>query len=102
MQDNSTDYSEKRDFVRVKIEIPHEIICIGKFGTKAGLCRDLSAGGLQIELQEPLQIEDTLEVHIVSSYSHTPELRAHTKIVRVTPSENGYTVGLKITEVLSG
>lgn len=95
-------YKEKRDFVRVKIDIPHEITLTGKLGTFTALCRDISDGGLQIEMRQSPRIDDGLEVHIVSSYSQAPELRAHTQVVRIIPSEKGFIVGLKITEVLAG
>lgn len=49
MQPIEHNYSEKRDFIRMKLDTPVTIRCEGR--ESVALCRDLSASGLLLEAQ---------------------------------------------------
>lgn len=105
MTSKNRNYEEKRDFIRMKIDTPADII-VSKDGQKIhGICRDLSGGGMQIELPVELTIDTLIEVSIRSSHGHKPMLHAQAKVNRVTAAPNQqlntYLIGLQITKVLS-
>ncbi|ATC94253.1 hypothetical protein PTUN_a1652 [Pseudoalteromonas tunicata] len=65
-----------------------------------GVCRDLSATGMAIEIDEPIEMNITLKVKIASSNNSVPSLEALAKVVRCTSLEsNEYLLGLEIIEM---
>ena len=60
MQPIEHNYSEKRDFIRMKLDTPVTIRCEGR--ESVALCRDLSASGLLLEAQSELAPGDHLEL----------------------------------------
>ncbi len=100
MNQNNQGHSEKRDYIRMKIDTPQEITLSGSGKSYSGICRELSGGGLLVEINDSPQLNDELEIHIASNHGHTPELRAKTQVVRVEPMAEGFSVGLKMIEVL--
>ena len=65
MQPIEHNYSEKRDFIRMKLDTPVTIRCEGR--ESVALCRDLSASGLLLEAQSELAPGD-LRVSIPSTH----------------------------------
>lgn len=66
MQPIEHNYSEKRDFIRMKLDTPVTIRCEGR--ESVALCRDLSASGLLLEAQSELAPGDHLRVSIPSTH----------------------------------
>lgn len=66
MQPIEHNYSEKRDFIRMKLDTPVTIRCQGR--ESLALCRDLSASGLLLEAQSDLAPGDRLQVSIPSTH----------------------------------
>ncbi|HSC69663.1 MAG TPA: PilZ domain-containing protein [Cellvibrio sp.] len=98
---NDKPYSEKRDFIRMKIGAPLNARLAAATEAIEGLCLDLSGGGLQVETRQSLAVGTEAEVEVSSDHGHNPTLKARTKVVRVTTNEDGgYVLGLEIIQVL--
>lgn len=94
-------YSEKRDFIRMKIGAPLNAKIAAESEVIEGLCLDLSGGGLQVESQQALTIGTAVEVEVSSDHGHSPSLRANAKVVRSAPADNGaHLLGLEIINIL--
>ena len=95
------DYSEKRDFIRMKISTSLPATLSATTGIIEGNCRNLSGGGMLVETKESIPEGTTLEVEVSSDHGHSPTLKAKARVVRSLASENGnYELGLEIMEVL--
>lgn len=94
-------FSEKRDFIRMKISAPLSAKLSHDEGVIEGLCRDLSGGGMQVESATQIPAGTELVVEISSDHGHSPTLHAKAKVARCTgDSETGFMLGLEIIEVL--
>lgn len=99
---NDKPYSEKRDFIRMKIGAPLNAKLAAAEETIEGTCLDLSGGGLQVETRRSLDVGTEAEVEVSSGHGHNPTLRAKTRVARVTTNEAGdYVIGLEITQILA-
>lgn len=97
----SQNEDDKRDFIRMKIDTPAEVIIHSKGKRLKGICRDLSGGGMSIETRIGLHIGTELEVKLSSNYGENPMLRARAQVARVQRSQSGrFTLGLEILEML--
>ena len=98
------DYSEKRNFIRMKIDTPATIELSDAEDHYAGICRDLSGGGMLVELDTAIPIGTKLEVKIASAHGHAPMLKARVQVARVVaqPSLAAHTcmLGLEILELM--
>lgn len=94
-------YSEKRDFIRMKISAPLNAKLSVDNGVIEGLCRDLSGGGMQVEAKQAIAMGTELEVEVSSDHGHNPTLRAKAKVVRASTNDAGeHVLGLEITKIL--
>lgn len=94
-------YSEKRDFIRMKISAPLNAKLSVETNVIEGLCRDLSGGGMQVETDTSVPVGTELEVEISSGHGHNPTLKAKAKVVRSTQGDaQHYVLGLEIIKVL--
>ncbi|HBO6834215.1 TPA: PilZ domain-containing protein, partial [Pseudomonas aeruginosa] len=80
MQPIEHNYSEKRDFIRMKLDTPVTIRCEGR--ESVALCRDLSASGLLLEAQSELAPGDHLRVSIPSTHETLTGLELEARVVR--------------------
>lgn len=98
---NDKNYSEKRDFIRMKIGAPLGAKLTFNGKTIEGMCRDLSGGGMQIETKETFPMGTQLEVEIASTHGHNPTLRAVASVARVLEINAGnYLIGLEIVNLI--
>lgn len=66
----------------------------------SGICRDLSANGMQVEVDEPLEMGTLLHLRLESTNSSIAPLDAHAKVVRCAQEgENIYQLGLSFIEL---
>ncbi|RZQ52191.1 PilZ domain-containing protein [Pseudoalteromonas phenolica] len=92
-------YEDKRRFMRMMVNAEAKISILEQQITLTGRCIDLSATGLSVAVEEPLEVETVVDVHINSTSASIPPLNAHTKIVRCTQEEEGqYILGLEIIQ----
>lgn len=98
---NDKSYSEKRDFIRMKIGAPLSAKLASSADVIEGLCLDLSGGGLQVEAKQSLPAGTEVEVEVSSDHGHSPTLKAKAKVARVSTNDNGdYILGLEIIQIL--
>jgi c-di-GMP-binding flagellar brake protein YcgR len=99
----SRNYQEKRDFLRMNVDTPVEVI-LEQQHAQRGQCHNLSGGGMLISLASPLPIGTQMEVTLSSNHGHSPVLKAVTRVQRVENLNFNRTesclMGLKIIEVL--
>ncbi|RYY74934.1 MAG: PilZ domain-containing protein [Gammaproteobacteria bacterium] len=94
-------FSEKRDFIRMKISAPLNAKLSHDEGVIEGLCRDLSGGGMQVETRTHIALGTELVVEISSDHGHNPTLHARVKVARTSGTQDtGFLLGLEIIEVL--
>ena len=94
-------YSEKRDFIRMKISAPLNTRLAVDKEVIEGLCRDLSGGGMQVETRTLIPVGTELEVEISSDHGHNPTLKAKAKVVRANSSDDlQVMLGLEILQVI--
>lgn len=105
MTSDKRNYEEKRDFIRMTVDTPADIIVSNGTQKIHGTCRDLSGGGMQIELPVALTIDALTEVSISSSHGHEPVLHVEARVTRITAAPNRqlntYLIGLQINKILS-
>ncbi|MEX1032731.1 MAG: PilZ domain-containing protein [Cellvibrionaceae bacterium] len=100
------DHNEKRNFIRMKIDTPAEVVIYSQGHRVKGICRDLSGGGMLIETAAAaaamgLNVGAKLDVKLASRYGDSPMLKARTQLARVQPSRSGGSIlGLEILEML--
>ena len=65
--------------------------------TLDGICRDLSASGMAVEVDEPLEMGTMLRVRLESANASIPPLDASAKVMRCSQeSEDIYQLGLAL------
>ncbi len=98
---NDRPYSEKRDFIRMKIGAPLNARLSMDSEIIEGRCLDLSGGGLQIETTHSLAIGTEATVEVSSEHGHNPTLKARVRVVRnVTNDAGNYLLGLEIIQII--
>ncbi|TWI53150.1 PilZ domain-containing protein [Pseudomonas duriflava] len=80
-------YSEKRDFIRMRLDSKAILLVNGQELTAT--CRDLSSTGLQVEAQSQATQGDQVTVIIPSEHVELEGLEAEAEVVRVTPLDSG-------------
>lgn len=98
------EYQEKRNFIRMKVDTPATVTITSEGNQHSGTCRDLSGGGMLVELDAALPVGTTVEVSIASTHGHSPMLRAEAEVTRVVAQPgaeaNPCLVGLEILRML--
>ena len=91
--------SEKRIFQRMIIDKPVTISC--KNGVIAGICQDLSANGMSVEVeQNKIATGDEVNVSLSASDARVPPLEATAKVVRiVSAAGDNEVIGLEFITV---
>lgn len=105
MASESRSYDEKRDFIRMKVDTPADIVINNDNQKIHGVCRDLSGSGMQVELPVSLPIGTLTEVSISSPHGHEPILQAEAKVTRITTvpdkQPDTYVIGFKIHKIIN-
>lgn len=92
------DYSEKRDFHRMQVN--SEIRITDSSGeTFTGICRDLSAAGMQLYVDRAVAVGEELQTVLHSSSDQFPPLETVCEVVRCEPEGDGFLLGTNISEV---
>ena len=101
----SRNYQEKRNYIRMKVDAPAHITVYADGSTLEGFCRDLSGGGMLLEINAILPVGTVVEVTIASSHGHNPMLKARAEVARVIAQpeteEQPCLLGMHIVEVLN-
>ncbi|WP_437884199.1 PilZ domain-containing protein [Pseudomonas sp. LRF_L74] len=95
MSQSDRAYSEKRDFIRMRLESPVTLYHEGR--AIPAVCLDLSSTGMQIEADCILTPGDKVKVQIASEHNELKGLEAQAEVVRIVEQENGRkSIGLAI------
>ncbi|MGY3256992.1 MULTISPECIES: PilZ domain-containing protein [Pseudomonas] len=98
MSPNDRDYSEKRDYIRMRVDA--EVTLIHQGQVIAAVCIDLSSSGMQVQAPRSFKVGDQLSVRIDSEHAALRGLEADTEVVWVTELEgNGQKLGLTILKM---
>ena len=91
------EYDEKRDFRRMVLDCPvsYHDPATGEGGT--GVLRNLSGSGLLMTCEREIPTGTRLHINVTPERSLVPPLDAEVEVVRVTPAEGGFEIGLSIT-----
>lgn len=87
MSQSDRAYSEKRDFIRMRLEAPVTLHHAGR--AIPAMCLDLSSTGMQLEAECRLNMGDKVMVHIASDHNALQGLEAQAEVVRVQDLEDG-------------
>ena len=87
MPQTPTNYSEKRDFIRMRIDT--EVTLLHAEQVVAAVCLDLSSSGMQVQAPEHFQVGDRIEVKIDSDHPALSGLRASTEVVWIADQPDG-------------
>jgi len=91
------DYSEKRDFIRMKVDTEISLTFENSDNTMKAVCRDLSGTGMLIETNEPLTEGSEFNTSLPSSNEAFPSFETKVKVIRCRPAENGnFLIGTEI------
>lgn len=94
------DYEEKRDFARMGMECPASFQIEGDETIKKGMATDLSATGLCLSSDEALGMGVIVKVVVKPDRSIVSPLKARAEVVRCDKASYGYSIGLKVLEIM--
>lgn len=96
-------YDDKRNFFRMMVNSPCQVQIndAASSRTLQAVCRDISATGMSLEIEESsLALGAEITVQIESTSSQIPSLSATAKVVRCEEeSENSCIVGVEISQM---
>lgn len=87
MPQTPTSHSEKRDFIRMRIDTEVSLLHAGQ--VIAAVCLDLSNGGMQVQAPQRFQVGERLEVRIDSDHPALKGLHASTEVVWIADQPSG-------------
>lgn len=94
------DYSEKRDFIRMKVDAEINLLFDNPTKEITGICRDLSGTGMLIEVEEQVEEGKTFQTKLPSSNDAFPPFNATVAVKRCSPTEREtWLLGTEITEI---
>ncbi len=93
-----TSHEEKRDFLRMQMNIPITLTHSHSGATIQAICRDLSGTGMLVESDSEARLGDTYDISVPSSRPDLDlgSLEASVEVTRVIPRAEGFELGLKI------
>lgn len=95
-------HNDQRNFIRMAVNSDVQVRFEDDEGeqVRAGICRDLSATGMSIEMDVALAEGTPLEIHMDTG-GVVPALQASCKVIRCTEVEAGcYNLGCEIIELV--
>lgn len=95
-------YDDKRNFYRMMLNSDVTLTIIDDEANSKILatCRDLSATGMAIELDHPLELNTRVRVSLESGNKSVPDLDVNGKVVRVNEeSADCFLIGINISEI---
>lgn len=96
-------YDDKRNFFRMMVNSPCQIQVNDEESSRTmqAVCKDISATGMSLEVDEPsIEIGTQVTVSIDSNSSQIPSLAAVASVVRCVPeTDSSCIVGVEISEM---
>jgi c-di-GMP-binding flagellar brake protein YcgR len=94
--------NDKRHFFRMMVNANVQILINDPESGReiTGICRDLSATGMAVEIDEPLEMGSMLHLRLESTNSSIDSLDAHAKVIRCSQEgEDLYQIGVLFIEL---
>ena len=89
---------ERRNFMRMVVNAP--VTLIQGSHVIEGVCRDLSANGMSIEIEKNLYPEGSeLQVSLATSSNLLPPFQAQTRVIRVDPQGDNYRLRVEFLSI---
>lgn len=98
MSDNMKDYSEKRDFHRMKLNSDIELTDSNGVAFP-GICRDLSGTGMQLFVDRAFAEGDEIHTLLPSTSEQFPPFETVCRVLRCEPEGDGFLLGMEIVTV---
>lgn len=92
------EYSEKRDFHRMKMNSEIELTDSNGL-TFAGICHDLSGTGMRLFVEREFSEGDEIHTLLPSSSDQFPPFETLCRVLRCEPEAEGYLLGVEIVKV---
>lgn len=96
-------YDDKRNFYRMMVNSPCELALLDDPAQRSmlAICKDISATGMSLEIEQPaMEIGTLLDVSIESNSDQIPSLSAKAKVIRCTAeTDNTCLLGVEISEM---
>jgi c-di-GMP-binding flagellar brake protein YcgR len=95
-------FDDKRDFYRMMLnsEVVITVIDDEAYSKLTATCRDLSATGMAIEMEHPLELSTHVKIKLDSTSNQVQPLDMSGKVVRIDEENEGcYLVGIAIEEL---
>ncbi|GAA0819675.1 PilZ domain-containing protein [Colwellia asteriadis] len=95
-------FNDKRNFYRMMLnrEVVVTVIDDEANANIAATCRDLSATGMALEMEQPIELGTHIRIKVDSSGEQIQALDARGKVVRLEEeSDNCYLLGIAIEEI---
>ncbi|TXH98709.1 MAG: PilZ domain-containing protein [Rheinheimera sp.] len=94
--------NDKRNYFRMMVNAEVQMMINDPESGRvfSGICRDLSATGMAVEVDEPLEMGTLIHLRLESTNSSIVPLDAHAKVVRCSQeAEDLYQLGLIFMEL---
>jgi ABC-type hemin transport system substrate-binding protein len=96
-------YDDKRNFFRMMVNSTCELVITDEESSRSvqAVCKDISAIGMSLEIEEEsIELGTQVEVNIESTSAQIPSLSASAKVVRCeSGTANTCIIGVEITEM---
>ncbi len=96
-------YDDKRNFFRMMVNSPCQLQVNDEESSRTlqAVCKDISATGMSLEVEETsVEVGTQVEVSIDSNSSQIPSLSAMATVVRCVPeSDNSCVIGVEISDM---
>ncbi|MBF8731879.1 MULTISPECIES: PilZ domain-containing protein [Pseudomonas] len=87
MPQTPTNHSEKRDFIRMRIDAGVTLLHAGQ--VISAVCLDLSSGGMQVKAEQHFKVGDKVQARIESDHPALKGLEASTEVVWIADQPGG-------------
>lgn len=98
MSEFMKNYSEKRDFHRMTMNLEIELTDSNGV-TFPGICKDLSGTGMQLLVERAFSEGDEINTLLPTTSEQFPPFETVCRVLRCEPEGDGFLLGVEIVEV---
>lgn len=98
MSEFMKNYSEKRDFHRMTMNLEIELTDSNGV-TFPGICKDLSGTGMQLFVERAFSEGDEINTLLPTTSEQFPPFETVCRVLRCEPDGDGFLLGMEIVEV---
>lgn len=98
MSEFMKNYSEKRDFHRMTMNLEIELTDSNGV-TFPGICKDLSGTGMQLFVEKAFSEGDEINTLLPTTSEQFPPFETVCRVLRCEPDGDGFLLGMEIVEV---